>query len=87
MPTDGVTSRPATSRQVSGPHRLSLPYGAAQVTFPVLGTLLALDGMPTSRIIPLLAGCAALGVAHVVIAGGGRRLAAGLASAVLRITQ
>ncbi|GLX20480.1 hypothetical protein [Streptomyces lavendulae] len=74
MPTDGITSprgdRSASSRQASGEHRLSLPYVAALVTFPVLGTVLALAGMPTSRIIPLLAACAALGVAQAVVAGG-----------------
>ncbi|MFD8145460.1 hypothetical protein [Streptomyces sp. NPDC059708] len=86
MSTDGFTppgDQPAASRQVSGQHRLSLPL----VTFPVLGTVLALAGMSTSRIVPLLAACAALGVAQTVIAGGGGRLAAGLASAVLRSTQ
>ncbi|RSS64657.1 hypothetical protein EF912_01985 [Streptomyces sp. WAC07061] len=91
MPIDAITSPPgdrlATGRQEPGPRRLSPPYVAAPVTFPVLGTVLALAGMPTSRIIPLLAACAALGFAQSVVVGGCRRIAAGLASAVLRISQ
>ncbi|MEU4732965.1 hypothetical protein [Streptomyces sp. NPDC023588] len=70
------------------PPCLSPPYvGAALVTFPVLGTVLALAGMATAEIVPLLGYCACIGVATVLVASGGRRLAAGVAAAVLRITQ
>ncbi|MFD0371136.1 hypothetical protein [Streptomyces sp. NPDC127114] len=67
--------------------RLSLPFVLGIIAFPVLGTVLALAGMPTNEIVPLLAYCAGIGTAAVLVASGGRRLAAGLASAVLRITQ
>ncbi|MFG2754236.1 hypothetical protein ACWGFX_31965 [Streptomyces xanthophaeus] len=75
------------TRPQPDPHRLSLPYVAALVTFPVLGTVLALAGLPTAEIIPLLGYCASIGVTTVLVASGGRRLAAGVASAVLRITR
>ncbi|MER6444456.1 hypothetical protein DEJ51_28630 [Streptomyces venezuelae] len=91
MPTNGLPSSPgdraASGREGSEQRHLSLPYVAGLITFPVLGTVLALAGLPTAEIVPLLAHCAALGAVAVLVVGGGRRLAAGLASAVLRITQ
>ncbi|MFB6564072.1 hypothetical protein ACFCYH_35180 [Streptomyces sp. NPDC056400] len=91
MPRNGLVSSPgeraASGRQGSEQRHLPLPYVVSLVSFPVLGTVLALAGLPTSEIVPLLASCAGLGVAAMLVVGGGRRLVAGLASAVLRITQ
>ncbi|MFF3843410.1 hypothetical protein [Streptomyces sp. NPDC001930] len=68
--------------------RPSLPLTFALIAaFPVLGTVLALASMPTSEIIPLLGYCAAIGVGTVIVANGGRRLAAGLATLFLGNNQ
>ncbi|MFE4658191.1 hypothetical protein ACFRFJ_16090 [Streptomyces hydrogenans] len=68
--------------------RPSLPFTFALIAaFPVLGTVLALAGTPTSEIIPLLSYCAAIGVATVVVVNGGRRFAARLATLFLGNNQ
>lgn len=91
MSTNGLVSSPreraASGRRGSEHRHLPLPYVMGLVSFPVLGTVLALAGLHRSEIVPLLASCTALGVAAMLAIGGGRRLAVVLASAVLRITQ
>lgn len=67
--------------------RLPMPVALGLIAFPVLGTVLAVMGMPTSEIVPLLTYCAGIGVAAVLAVSGGRRLVAGLASFVVRITR
>ncbi|WP_129593426.1 hypothetical protein [Streptomyces sp. C] len=57
------------------------------IAFPVLGTVLAIAGMPANEIYPLLGYCGAIGTAVLVAASGGRKLITGLAELVLRVSQ
>ncbi|MFD6826672.1 hypothetical protein ACFWC5_41045 [Streptomyces sp. NPDC060085] len=63
--------------------RFGVPQAVATVSFPALGAVLHLSGMPMQDIFVLLGGCGALGAAAVAVASG-RRLAAGLAAGALR---
>ncbi|MGW0752928.1 hypothetical protein [Streptomyces sp. NPDC002587] len=69
------------------PPRLTLPLVTGVISFPVLGTVLAVTGMPSSEIYPLLAYCGGIGAAVLIAASGGRKLITGLAELVLRVSQ
>lgn len=52
------------------PPRLTLPLVMGVISFPVLGTVLAVTGMPSSEIYPLLAYCGGIGSAVLIAASG-----------------
>ncbi|WP_329332707.1 hypothetical protein OG252_51880 [Streptomyces sp. NBC_01352] len=80
------TRAPRTEASQTDPlPRFGAPQAFTAVSFPVLGSILHVTGMPLQDVFILLGGCGALGVAAIA-AGGGRRRLAGLASAVLRAT-
>ncbi|MEV4504712.1 hypothetical protein [Streptomyces klenkii] len=86
-PAPASGNRPTDASPAPDQHRLTLSCTAALIAFPALGTVLATAGVPIVDIAPLLASCAAVGLATVLLAGSGRRLAVFVASIVLRITQ
>ncbi|WHM41120.1 hypothetical protein [Streptomyces sp. BPTC-684] len=75
---------PAESTPASS-NRLTFAQVTAVIAFPVMGSTLALAGMPVSDIYPLLAYCGGIGVAVLMAASGGRKLAAGLAQLLLHL--
>ncbi|MFF4442635.1 hypothetical protein [Streptomyces sp. NPDC001621] len=84
-----TTHHPSAPAPQSEPSRTAArPLTAAQIcgitVFPLLGTGLALAGMPVSGVLTLLAGCGGIGAATIAAAGGGRRLLTALASAAVR---
>ncbi|MFD8851861.1 hypothetical protein [Streptomyces sp. NPDC059604] len=72
---------------VPQPGSISTTHVIGVVSFPTLGTVMAMGGMPVADIYPLLGVCGAIGVAAVFAASGGRRLIGNLASLLLRSGQ
>ncbi|MFJ2937897.1 hypothetical protein ACIO8G_34670 [Streptomyces sp. NPDC087219] len=62
------------------PSRVTLPIVLGLAVFPVTAAVLAMTGMQTAEIIPLLGYSTGIGVAAVLALSGGRRLLAGLAA-------
>ncbi|AUH38879.1 hypothetical protein [Streptomyces sp. CMB-StM0423] len=60
----------------------SAAHVAGIIAFPLLGSVLALTGMPVQDVLVLLAGCGGIGAAVFAIGGGGRRLLEALAAAL-----
>lgn len=63
--------------------RLTLPQVLPTIVFPMIGCFLYVAGMPTGETFEFLAGCGGIGAAVTVSVTGGRRVAIGLAHAVL----
>ncbi|MEU3620016.1 hypothetical protein ABZ725_48210 [Streptomyces sp. NPDC006872] len=84
MSTDTSPAPRTEPGQADPPPRFGAPQAFTAVSFPVLGVALHVTGMPLQDIFLLLGGCGALGAAAVVAVGGGRRLLASLAGAMLR---
>ncbi|MER5466656.1 hypothetical protein ABT010_39770 [Streptomyces sp. NPDC002668] len=57
---------------------------AGLVSFPLMGSALTMAGMPMTDVFVLLGGCGAIGAATFAAAGGGRRLAGAVATALVR---
>lgn len=66
--------------------RFGAPQAFMAISFPALGAILHMTGMPVQDIFVLLGECGALGLAAVIAVSSGRRRLAGLAAAVLRAT-
>lgn len=66
-----------------GPGRLTLPQVLPTIAFPIIGFFLYFVGMPMREVFEFLAGCGSIGAAVTVLVSGGRRMAVGLAHAVL----
>lgn len=86
-PGSGTLERATPQVPAAEPTRLTLPLVAGVISFPALGTVLAIAGMPTADIYPLLGYCGAIGTGVLVSASGGRKLITGLAELVLRVSQ
>lgn len=63
--------------------RLTLPQVLPTIVFPMIGCFLYVAGMPMGETFEFLAGCGGIGAAVTVSVTGGRRVAIGLAHAVL----
>ncbi|MZE76711.1 hypothetical protein [Streptomyces xinghaiensis] len=84
MTIDGTRVPGTRPDQVDTPPRFGAPQAFTAVSYPALGVVLHVTGMPLQGIFILLGGCGVLGAAAVFAVGGGRRRLAGLAAAVLR---
>ncbi|MBW5485242.1 hypothetical protein [Streptomyces bambusae] len=88
MPSRNSSSTPASALSPAAePTRLTLPMVLGLIAFPVLGTVLAITGVPAAEIYPLLAYCGAIGATVLIVASGGRKMIAGLAELVFRVSR